>query len=133
MIAPNINQEWQPGQGWLGVVPGVTLIRDAINKLGGTCETSEMANGYSFDFEDGLIRVTSIEQQGTISKLWISGELAGHGTIPGSLSSAREVFPELRHVGSDATNAEIYACSSVRLAATPGPDGKVIWIEFFPV
>ena len=93
MIAPNINKEWRPGQGWLGVVPGVTLIRDAINQLGGTCETSEMANGFSFDFRDGLIRVTSIEQQGTISKLWISGDLAVDGTIPGSLLSAREVFP----------------------------------------
>lgn len=131
--APPINQEWRPGQGWLGVVPGITSIKDAVNKLGGICETAEMANGFSFDFKDGLIRVTSLEQQGTISKLWISGKLAGQNTIPGTLAGARNIFPGLRHAGNDATNAAIYECSSLRLAATPGEDGQIIWIEFFPV
>ena len=127
------NKEWRPGQGWLGVVPGVTSIRDAINGLGGTCETAEMANGFSFDFKDGLIRVTTIEQHGTISKLWISGKLAQQGIIPGSLKSAQNIFANLRMIGHDPSNSDIYETRGVRLAAASGVDnGDVVWIEFLP-
>ncbi len=125
---------WRPGLGWLGVIPGVTSIRDAINGLGGTCETAEMANGFSFDFKDGLIRVTAIEQHGTISKLWISGRLANQGIIPGSLKAAQDVFPNLRMTGHDPSNSEIYETRGVRLAAASGSDdGDIVWIEFLPV
>lgn len=132
--APLVNKEWRPEHGWLGVVPGVTTIKDAINKLGGICETAEMANGFSFDFRDGLIRVTSIEQQGTISKLWISGQLADLGIIPGTLKFAQSMFPNLNYVRHDSSNAEIYESEGIRLAAATGSDNaNVIWIEFFPV
>lgn len=132
--APLVNKEWRPEQGWLGVVPGVTTIKDAIDKLGGICETSEMANGFSFDFRDGLIRVTTIEQQGKISKLWISGELADQGIIPGSLQYARSLFANLRHVRNDSSNAQIFESECIRLAALSGQDdANIIWIEFFPV
>ena len=125
---------WRPGQGWLGVIPGKTSIKDAINGLGGTCETAEMANGFSFDFMDGLIRVTAIEQQATISKLWISGRLASAGIIPGSLKSAQNVFSNLLRVGRDPFNADIYESEGVRLAAASGSDdGDLVWIEFLPV
>ncbi len=129
-----VNKEWQPGQGWLGVVPGVTLIKDAIDSLGGTCETAEMANGFSFDFKDGLIRVTAIEQKGTISKLWISGKLAEQGIIPGTLTAAQKVFSSLRRTGNDASNLDIYETQGVRLASSSGTDnGCLLWIEFLPV
>ncbi len=128
------NKKWRPGQGWLGVVPGITSIRDAINGLGGTCETAEMANGFSFDFKDGLIRVTAIEQHGTISKLWISGQLGRQGVIPSSLKAAQEIFPSLRLIGHDPFNADVYETPGVRLAAASGrDDGDVVWIEFLPV
>ncbi len=136
MIATDFSflKDWRPGHGWLGVIPGVTSIRDAIDGLGGTCETAEMANGFSFDFKDGLIRVTAIEQHGTISKLWISGRLAKQGVIPSSLKAAQEVFPNLRMIGHDASNAEIYESRGVRLAAASGSnDGDIVWIEFLPV
>lgn len=129
-----ISNQWRPGQGWLGVVPGLTTIKDAINELGGICETAEMANGFSFDFKDGLIRVTAIEQQGKISKLWISGKLAEQGVIPHSLKTAQRVFPNLLRKGQDPTNADIYEGPGLRLATASGSDdGDVIWIEFFPV
>jgi|GEM_PF-4357428 hypothetical protein len=128
-----VQKEWSPEQGWLGVVPGVTTIKEAVNKLGGVCETAEMANGFSFDFRDGLIRMTSIEQQGTISKLWISGELAEQGIIPGSLKYAKSMFSNLRLVRHDSSNAEIYESDGIRLAAVTGnDDASVIWMEFFP-
>ncbi len=128
------NKEWRPGQGWLGVVPGVTSIRDAINSLGGTCETAEMANGFSFDFKDGLIRVTTIELNGTISKLWISGQLSVQGVIPRSLKAAQEFFPNLRMIGHDPFNCDVYETRGVRLAAASGSDdGELVWIEFLPV
>jgi hypothetical protein len=137
MISDNtslISKEWRPEQGWLGVVPGQTSIKDAIDRLGGICETAEMANGFSFDFRDGLIRVTSPQQQGTISKLWISGVLAEQGIIPGSLKYAKSMFPNLHFVRHDSTNAEIYESPGIRLAASTGnEDADVMWIEFFPV
>ena len=136
MIATDFSfvDNWQPGHGWLGVIPGVTSIRDAINELGGTCETAQMANGFSFDFKDGLIRVTAIEQHGTISKLWISGRLANQGVIPASLKAAQDVFPNLRMIGHDPSNSEIYETSGVRLAASSGSDdGDIVWIEFLPI
>ncbi|MBS1957782.1 MAG: hypothetical protein JST89_26590 [Cyanobacteria bacterium SZAS-4] len=129
--------QWQPEDGWLGIMPGKTSIKDAINRLGGTCETSEMANGFSFDFQDGLIRVTTIEHQGTISKIWISGKLAEtnlKGLIPANLKSATESFAGLSRMKSDSHNADIYEAPGVRLAIASGNDnGSLMWIEFIPL
>lgn len=130
----NSSIRWNPEEGWLGVVPGRTSIKDAIDKLGGTCETCEMANGFSFDFHDGLIRVTTIEQQGTISKIWISGKLADKGLVPANLKSATESFAGLSRLKSDSHNADIYEAHGVRLAIASGSDnGSLMWIEFIPL
>lgn len=123
--------QWQRGDGWLGVVPGRTPIKEAIKKLGDACEVSEMANGFSFDFRQGLIRVTTIEQEGTVSKLWISGALAQELVIPQTLKEAELGFQNLRWVRVD-VGTEIFESEGIRLAAAAGSDnGKIAWIEFF--
>jgi len=124
-------RKWQRGDGWCGVVPGKTSIKDAINRLGGSCEMSEMANGFSFDFKQGLIRVTTIEQQGVVSKIWISGELAREASIPATISEAKSAFSNLLRV-RHYVGTEIYECDGLRLAAAAGNENGIIaWIEFF--
>lgn len=126
-------KRWQHKDGWLGVKPGVTKIKDAIEALGGICETAEMANGFSFDFREGLVRITCIEQQLTISKLWISGILAAEGLIPVSLKEAQEIFAGLKRVGSDPSNTDIYEAVGVRIGIASGSEnGNLAWIEFLP-
>ena len=125
------NKKWQRGDGWLGVVPGRTPIKEAIKKLGGICEVSEMANGFSFDFREGLVRVTTIDQNGTVSKLWISGDLAHDLVIPETLKEAEAGFQNLRWVRHD-VGVEIFECDGIRLAAAAGSDnGRIAWLEFF--
>jgi len=131
---PLVNKEWRPDDGWLGIVPGVTTVKEAVDKLGGIGEASEMSNGISFDFRSGLIRVTCIEQKSSISKIWISGQLAEEGSIPRSLKCAQSLFPGLHMVGHDASNAAIYEAAGVRLATpTNTDDADILWIEFFAV
>ncbi|MCC6978424.1 MAG: hypothetical protein IT343_08885 [Candidatus Melainabacteria bacterium] len=131
VYSPSLEKRWQRGDGWRGIVPGRTAIKDAIQKLGGTCEVSEMINGFSFDFRQGLIRVTTIEQHGIVSKLWMSGDLAQEKIIPETLNDAETVFQNLRWVRHD-VGTEIYESDGVRLAAQAGSEnGRIAWIELF--
>lgn len=125
------NKKWQREDGWLGVVPGRTPIKEAIEKLGGMCEVSEMANGFSFDFKEGLVRVTTIEQNGIVSKLWISGDPSHELVIPQTLKEAEIGFQNLHWVRHD-VGVEIFESDGVRLAAAAGSDnGRIAWLEFF--
>lgn len=125
-------KEWKKGDAWNGLTPGVSTRVDVAAVLGAADEVSEMANGECFDYRSGKVRVTFIEGNESIAKIWLSADLNNSDLIPVSLGDAISRFGALKATKLDALSAQIYERPGVRLATVPGttPE-RVIWVELY--
>jgi hypothetical protein len=123
---------WKPEDGWLGLVPDLNTVDDAISLLGPVTDESEMENARDVVFRDGLIRVTVLKDQHSIAKIWLSGALQDPALIPANLSDARRQFGQLKPTRMERFSGVIFEGAGVRLACTPTSDPKrVEWMEIY--
>jgi hypothetical protein len=123
---------WKPEDGWLGLVPDLSTLDDAIDVFGPVTEQSELENARDFAFRDGLIRVTVLNDQHSIAKIWLSGELKDPALIPANLNDARRYFGQLKPTRMARFAGVIFESAGVRLACSPAGDPKSIeWMEIY--
>lgn len=127
----NDRRHWIPDDGWMGLIPGRSSVEDARKKLG-PCSDAEMANGWSYDFQDGAIRVTVIEDQPYISKIWVSRDLQDQRYMPRTLEEARTIFGALAATNRGALSEVFFEAPGVRLAVLCDADPEsVLWMELY--
>ncbi len=127
----NDRQHWHPDDGWMGLVPGKTSIDEAKKKLGPSRET-EMANGWSYAFQEGCIRITVIEEQPFISKIWVSRDLEDPRYMPRNLEEARSIFGPLSATARGELSEAFFEAPGVRLAVLDATEPEsVLWMELY--
>ncbi len=128
----NTRKHWHPDDGWMGLVPGRSSIDDAKKKLGPSRE-SEMANGWSYDFHEGCIRISVIAgEQPLISKIWVSRDLADPRYMPRNFEEACSVFGPMSATARGELSEVFFEAPGVRLAILSGTDPEsVLWMELY--
>ena len=133
-----INQTvgWQPADGWLGLMPGLSRLEEVIEKFGPVDQNGRFVNGTWYEFAAGKIQVTVLDpgNQGVISKIRIISGCAVEGAIPDNLAEAHEIFGRLERAGIEELCTVIYERPGMRLGCElSGDQPKVKWIEYYPL
>ncbi len=123
---------WVPEKGWNGLIPAVSTLSEAMERLGAWQGSSQLLNGVVYDFCEGTVRITVLEEEATIAKIWVSSSFQGGALIPQTIEAARELFGTLKATKLDVLQGEIFERPGLRITCDPAPPPeKVRSLEFY--
>ncbi len=126
------DSSWSWETGWNGLVPGRSVLKDVLDRLGDPEGESEMANGRCFDFFNGTCRITFLNGNPVVSKIWVSIRLSRFDLIPFNIDQAVERFGELKATRVDREHGVIFEKPGLRIASDPQTEPEAVnWIELF--
>jgi hypothetical protein len=129
------NSKWQPTQGWLGIVPGVSTLQQAIAKFGLPETNHRLANGTCYLFANKKIEATVLDsdKQSNISLLRILSDCPYQDSIPETIAKARTIFGPLRQTNVGESSMVTFERPGVRIGCELyGNPPKIKCLEFYP-
>lgn len=123
---------WRPGDGWLGLIPGVSMLAQVVNQFGAIDSQGQYLNAHWYEFVDHSLRITILDDQKAITIIRITSEFPKKEFIPATLDEAKKVFADLMQTNIDEFCTATYESTGVRVACELfGNPQKVKWIEFY--
>lgn len=127
-----LNQSgWRPDDGWYGIIPGRSTLAQAIQLLGQPTKKASLANAESFEFLAGIVRVSILDDQPYISKIWISRDINDPRLVPTTIEEARRLFGTLKATRRDQLVGIIFERPGMRIACNPSSPERIEWMEVY--
>jgi hypothetical protein len=122
---------WHLGQGWNGLVPGVSELKDAIKQLGPSASESRVTNGKQYEFAKGTVQILVLNNETKIAKIRVLPDYPDKELVPGDIDQAQENFGFLEQTDFDESGTLTFSAPGIRLACDAFSDPHAIeWIEF---
>jgi hypothetical protein len=127
------NNNWQPKNGWNGLVPGLDQLKNAIAVFGPPENEFKFGNGICYEFAKGTVKITTLDEKpDLISKIRVLAEPVYSDPLPTNLTELVEKYGPLNRTKLDEFGNIIYERpglrSSVQLLSSPQ---SVNWVEFY--
>lgn len=123
---------WQCFDGWQGLVPGKSSIENCKSLLGEITGISELANGITYDFQEGKIRVTVRDGESVICKIWIDRAAPFPFQPPCTIDEAMFAFGKLVTTGVNRQEGCILERPGMRLCCNAMDETNPInWMEIY--
>ncbi len=123
---------WKWQDGWQGLIPSISTIEDAINILGSVTGKSELANGVTYDFLNGYVRITVRTDSLAIAKIWIDKSAGEPYTSPQTVEEAVALFGKLVTTGVNRQEGAILERPGMRICADCMNESNPIrWLEVY--
>jgi len=120
--------------GWLGIVPGKSLLQEIIDKFGQPDESWRMSNATSYLFASKTIEVSVLDsaKQPIVCRMRILTGYNRENAIPKSLEEAEKTFGSLQQTEITESSIALFERPGVRVACELfGDPPKIKWIEFY--
>jgi hypothetical protein len=122
---------WQPSQGWNGLLPGFSELKDAVKILGDFENESRVSNGKQYEFANGTVQVLVLNSESKIAKIRVLSDYPNKEYLPSDIDQAHHYFGFLEQTDFDESGTLIFSAPGVRLACDAFADPHTIeWIEF---
>lgn len=123
---------WRWTDGLCGLIPGVSTLADAMARFGTISNTSELANGTTYDFLNGALRVTILEGAATIRTIVLQQKPETSHVVPPDIVSAMSQFGKLSATRLDRFEGVVFERPGMRIICDPAlsPE-RVLRIEIF--
>ena len=126
------NSGWKFTDGWQGLIPSVSSMHDARMILGEICGESELANGVTYDFDEGKIRVTVRNGNDKIARIWIDSRAPQLFLLPANISELSTAFGKFTATGVSRNEGAIFERPGMRACCNAmDEDSSLIWLEIF--
>ena len=127
-----LEEGWKPTDGWQGLIPGISSLDDAKKLLGPASNKSELSNGIIYDFQAGFIRITILEGEEKIARIWISAAASQPFTVPDCIDSAIKQFGKLIVRSVKHQSGVFTERPGMRICCDPMTESlKIKWMELF--
>lgn len=122
---------WQVGQGWNGLIPGFSELKDALKILGASESESRVTNGKQFEFAKGAVQILVLNNETKIAKIRVSADYPDKALVPSDIDEVQVHFGFLEQTDCDESGTLIFSAPGIRLACDAFSDPHAIeWIEF---
>jgi len=125
----------QIADGWNGIVPGVSQVKDAIAKLGPIEGEDKFANGKWLQFANKNVQLVVLDNDpNTIVKIRVFPGYSDKDLAPANIDAMQKVYGPLEQTDLDEFGVLTYERSGLRAACDFfGNPHPVKWIEFYPI
>lgn len=123
---------WRWTDGLCGLIPSVSTLDDAIAKFGTITNTSELANGVTYDFLNGGLRVTVLTGATTIRTIVLQYRPETNEMLPPDMAAAMAKFGKLSATRLDRFEGVVFERPGMRIICDPAliPE-RVLRVEVF--
>jgi hypothetical protein len=118
--------KWTKSDGWHGIVPGKSNIKDAIAKYGTPTAKSESRNSRTYAFDGGAIEVTADKRSDTVWLILVNSTVKNDPDFPKDKIAAISRF-NLKSYGEPET--KLYG-DGVKATFGEGPTPELRQLEF---
>ena len=126
------NFGWQWFHGWQGIIPSQSTLEDCKILLGEVTETSELANGMTYDFLHGQVRITILDGSSHVFKAWIDRQAAFPFTPPPTIDDASEYFGRLITTGVNRYEGCLLERPGMRICCNAMDEtNPILWMEIW--
>lgn len=126
------NNGWSWTDGICGLVPSRSNVKDAEQLWGCATGVSELANGFTYSFLNGAVRVTVLHDHSTISKIVLRNQPETVEFMPPNIMAAISRFGSLSATRVDRFDGVTFERPGMRVICDPARDPEeVLSIEVF--
>lgn len=126
------NCGWRWQDGWCGLVPGEHELSDALAILGKISGESELANGKTYDFLEGKVRVSILDGAEEIAKIFIDKLSPEPFNIPPTINEAMELYGKLITTGVSRLEGAILERPGMRICCDAMQEhNPILWMEIY--
>lgn len=126
------NAGWKFNDGWQGLIPSVSSIDDAIKILGEVCGESELANGITYDFKEGKVRVTVRNGNDKIARIWIDARASQLFLVPPNICELTKAFGKFVATGVSRNEGAFFERPGMRACCNAmDENSSLLWLEIF--
>lgn len=123
---------WHWQEGWQGLVPSQSNLDHAIAALGAPCYIGELANGASYDFCGGSVRIVILDGESTINYLSIRPEFLPLQMVPHFLEEALALYGKFVVTRVERLEGAVYERPGMRIHADAACDRpRIRHLEIF--
>ncbi len=123
---------WQWQDGICELIPSRSSLADAEDRFGPPCAVSELANGYTYDFLNGAVRVTLLNGSSEIWKIIVNKRPETESFIAPDVVSAMTRYGKLSATRLDRAEGVTFERPGMRVICDPGNSPEeVLRIEVF--
>ncbi len=123
---------WRWQDGICELIPSRSSLTDAEHLFGTPCAVSELANGYTYDFLNGAVRVTLLNGSREIWKIVVNKRPETESFIAPDVVSAMSRYGKLSATRLDRAEGVIFERPGMRVICDPGNSPEaVLRIEVF--
>jgi len=126
---------------WLGIVPAISLLQDAIDQFGPIEQQGKIANASWYVFANNTVKIIILDSQTTIASVRVTADFLEQKSVsktlqeplPTTLEEAMNIFGQMEvQENESCTASPVYQRPGVRVACDLGINPqKIRWIEFF--
>lgn len=123
---------WNWQDGWGGLVPSCSRLADAKSLLGEASGVSELANGLTYDFLSGKVRVTILDDSEYIVRIWIDCLAAPPFQLPANAEEASKILGKLITTGVSRLDGAILERPGMRICCNAMDENNpILWMEIY--
>ncbi|MBX9690729.1 MAG: hypothetical protein K2X27_28700 [Candidatus Obscuribacterales bacterium] len=123
---------WVLSDGWNGLFPGESSIEEAKLMLGEISGISELANGITYDFKDGKVRVSFLDGNPYISKIWIDSSAEAPFDPPETIDDALRTYGKMVATAVNRYEGVIFERPNMRICCDAMSDSNPLrWMEIY--
>jgi hypothetical protein len=127
-----LEEGWKATDGWQGLIPGISSLDEAVKLLGPSSNRSELSNGIIYDFQTGFIRITILEGEEKIARIWVSAAASQPFTVPDCADTAAKQFGNLIVRSVNHQSGVIMERPGMRICCDPMTENlRIKWMEIF--
>lgn len=126
------NSGWKSCDGWHGLVPSLSSLEDAKAVLGPVTGVSELANGVTYDFLEGKVRLTFRNGTDSVVRIWIAALAPKPFTPPQNIEQLRNAFGKFATTGVSRNEGAIFERPGMRACCNAMDEcSSLCWLEIF--
>lgn len=123
---------WKFGDGWHGLVPSLSSLEDAKSVLGSVTGVSELANGVTYDFLEGKVRLTFRHEAEQVVRIWIDVRAPQPFAPPQNIGELTHAFGKFATTGVSRNEGAIYERPGMRACCNAMDEhNSLCWLEIF--
>ncbi len=122
---------WDPSMGWNGLIPGVSLLTDAVANFGNYREL-KFINGVTYSFVDGAIQLVFLNDQSKLYKIRVASTFSNKELMPTNIDEVIQRYGPLIKMNGDELANVTYERPGLRVLCTLLDEPQIVkWLEFF--